>query len=160
MATPSYANILQEVQSRLYNLISTDITTYTFSADSQTFTVGIGTNNATVVDGIPKKLIQGTGYPYIIIPTGEVTEEILTMTKKKVRITTRIEIYARREKSLRIMSDRIREILETNKNTANWSAAGLAFKNITSSSLNSRLRDDGDMEYNMMFFVEHVFYGD
>lgn len=96
----SYDAILDELQSRLYSLVSGDATISSY------------TDN--IVDGLPiTKMQRGVGFPYIQIPTGNVAEEQFTPTKRKVFIETEITVFTRKASTERKIVDALRKIIES-----------------------------------------------
>ena len=97
----TYAAFLNNAQANLWYLISNDATVKTFTTN--------------VLDGIPRGLTEGTGFPYIIVPT-PVTggENYLTFKNKKDKIIFKVPVYDRKESVLRPLCDAVRNACQTN----------------------------------------------
>jgi hypothetical protein len=126
--------MLAESQANLWNLLKADATI-----------AGITKN---VLDGVPVGLTQGTGFPYVIVPTPVVDEEsYLTFSKKQETITFKVEIFDRKESVLRQLCDAIRSVCETNKMLFKRSYGMMEFKNART-SITYVVMEDNAIVYN------------
>ena len=112
-----YATLQSSLQSTVYTLLSDNI------------------DNVTVVDGVPKALLKGTGFPYIIVRTPTPTDEIVTFstTFRETTPSLDIEIWSEQESVVRTLSDSVREVLLENEATLR--GAGAYNPKIISSSI-------------------------
>jgi len=87
-------------------------------------------NNSTAVYGTyPQQFIDSAGgLPMVIVHKPEVTEQRITMTKKKFLISIRIESFTDNAAGLKVLSDAVRNALETNKVTTRGSNQLYHFK--------------------------------
>ena len=102
MAEVTYANFFSEAQANLWALVKNDATVKTFTPH--------------VIDGIPLGLTQGIGFPYVIIPTPATGgEHYLTLTRKMKTIVFKMEIFDRKEATLRSLLNAVSNVIESNK---------------------------------------------
>lgn len=134
MGEVTYANFLTEAQSNLWSLLRADTTIATYTKN--------------VLDGIPLGLTKGTGFPYVIVPTPEVSDEhYLTFTKKIESISFRVDVFDRKESVLRSLCDAIRNACETNKTLFKNSYGMFKFIN-GNTSLAYDVQEDNSVVYN------------
>jgi hypothetical protein len=89
----------------------------------------VDTNSNGVYGAYPQQFIDNAGgLPMVIVHKPEVTEQRLTMTKKKFMVTIRIESFADKADTLKTLSDAVRNALETNKATTRGSNQLYHFK--------------------------------
>ena len=69
------------------------------------------------MDGVPKKLMEGTGFPYVLTRTPEVREDRVTMEKYESICTMIIQVVSKRESVARSLADEVRGLLKDNINT-------------------------------------------
>ena len=95
----TYATFLTNAQANLWDLISNDSVIQSYTKN--------------VLDGIPVGLTKGTGFPYIIIPTPTVPSAgHITLTHVREIIEFKVDVFDRRERVLRPLCDRIRDLCE------------------------------------------------
>jgi len=140
----AYATLLNDVQSEIHTILSTDATVIGFTTK--------------IVDGLPYTDMQrGRGFPYIKIPIGTLAESQKTMGKIMVIISVPITVYTRKASTLRQLSDAIRNALKTNQNVTE----GLALHNFfpTATSPNEFLLPDKKPLYEYSILVQYKWVG-
>jgi hypothetical protein len=141
MGEVTYANFLTEAQANLWNLLKADTTLAGYTKN--------------VLDGVPLGLTKGTGFPYVIVPTPEVTsEDYLTFTKKISHIAFRVSVFDRKESVLRLVCDAVRNACETNKVLFKNSYGMFRFLN-ANTSLSYDVQDDGAVVYTYMMNISY-----
>jgi len=119
MGEVTYANFLTEAQANLWNLLKANATVLSYTKN--------------VLDGVPIGLTEGTGFPYVIVPTPTVTEEkYITFSKKIQTVSFKIDIFDRKESVSRLLGDAVKNCIETNK--ASFSTSYGMYRFINSSS--------------------------
>jgi hypothetical protein len=137
----TYANFLTEGQANLWNLLKADATVLSYTKN--------------ILDGVPLGLTEGTGFPYIIVPTPTVSEEhYITFSKKIETVVFRIDIFDRKESVSRLLGDAVRSCIETNKATFGTSYGMYRFIN-ASTSLSYVRVDDRSVVYDYALNIEY-----
>lgn len=103
MVDTTYANVLDNAQTTIRNLLVADSTVTTYSPK--------------VVDGTPEALTRGVGFPIVIVHTPEISEEFYSFTTKKIMITFGIEVVGKVETNVRKLTDAVRNALSANQAT-------------------------------------------
>lgn len=143
MTVVTIANFLTASQGNLWTLIRNDVT------------VSAITKN--VLDGIPVGLTAGTGFPYVIVPTPEVTNgERVTLNSKREHVTFKVSVFDRKESVLRTLCDAIRNAVETNKNV--FAGYGMYQYMNTSTSLSYVIQEDNAVVYNYVLSFEYEWW--
>jgi hypothetical protein len=96
------------VQKTIWNILNTDSTVKFY----------IPAEN--IIDQIPAKLLQGQGFPYIIVHSPTIAEDPLTLgttRKTAVKIDVVVEIYDRKQMNVRSLADAVRNAISSNQNT-------------------------------------------
>jgi len=102
------SNMHTLVQKTIWNILNTDAT------------VKFWIPAVNIIDQIPAKLLQGQGFPYIIVHSPTIAEEALTLgptRKTQIKINIVVEIYDRKQCNLRSLADAVRNAISTNQNT-------------------------------------------
>lgn len=102
MAVIAYENVSNELQSQIISILKNN------SSNTHSFTTN-------VLDGSPKSLWQGRGFPYVLVHTPMISEENITMSKKLMKATVEIEIISEQEGIVRQVYDAVRTDLNNNK---------------------------------------------
>ena len=136
MGEVTYANFLSEAQSNLWTLLKADATLATYTKN--------------VLDGIPLGLTKGTGFPYVIVPTPEVTDEhYLTFSKKIEAVSFKVEVFDRKESVLRNVCDAIRNCVGSAANTKIFGNTYGMYKFLNATtSLGYDIQEDNSVVYN------------
>ena len=102
------ANMHVLVQKTIWNILNADtMVRYWIPAEN-------------IIDQIPTKLLQGQGFPYIIVHSPTIAEEVLTLgptRKMQAKINIVVEIYDRKQCNVRQLADAVRNALATNQTT-------------------------------------------
>jgi len=140
----SYDAILDELQGKLYSLVSGDATISSY------------TDN--IVDGLPvTKMQRGVGFPYIQIPTGNVVESQFTPTKRRVLVETEITVFTRKISNERKLVDALRKIIESSDSSVR--AEGFYKPEIVSTSRRPFVLPDGKPLYEYSMVVRYEWRG-
>jgi len=103
MATIEYSNVSNELHTQVLSILQSDST--------------ISGKTSNVMDGSPKELWKGRGFPYILVHTPVVSEEKKTQTKFMMVARMKIEIVSIQESKVRALYDNVRNALKTNRKT-------------------------------------------
>jgi len=103
MTASTYASICDNTQSTIHGIISSD--------------ANIVAQGTKVIDGIPHDLLKGRGTDIVSVHTPVIYEELMTRTKYKIIVVTKIEIFAFKEEVCRDLTDFVRASLFNNLNT-------------------------------------------
>jgi len=101
-----YSSIYDTVQSTIHDILTNDTTL-----------TALTTN---ILDGEPKNLMKGIGFPYVIINTPSISDEnrlSLSNTTFGCNVIVPISVYDKVEKNVRRVSDAVRRALKSNQNT-------------------------------------------
>lgn len=101
MARISYDTAADEIQSLVRGQLASDLVSFTKN----------------VYDGLPPKLAEGHGYPYVIVHTPSIDEDMFTFHKVKLSVRVTIEVYSIKEGNVRQGIDRVRKSLYDAKDT-------------------------------------------
>ena len=144
MAEVTYANFFSEAQANLWALVKNDATVKSFTPH--------------VIDGIPLGLTQGIGFPYVIIPTPATGgENYLTFTHKKKTIVFRMEIFDRKEATLRSLLNAVSNVIESNKIVFNNSYGMFKYLNSSGSMVYDIMEDNNVVyDYSLVATYEWV----
>jgi len=138
------ANSLTESQSNLWTLLKTNATILSYTKN--------------VLDGVPLGLTSGTGFPYIIVPTPEISSgEWVTLTKKNEKLVFKVEIFDRKESVLRSICDAIRDVVQTNS-TIFANTHGMYKYMNTSGILSYVIQEDKSVVYNYTLTLEYLWW--
>jgi len=101
MASTTYANASSNIQTTIYNLLNSNL------------------SNVNVLDGTPKQLMKGTGFPYVIVRTPTLSDDNIVLNNRFAEVTAvmEIEIWSEKESVVRSFYDSIRSIFRDNLST-------------------------------------------
>ena len=126
-----YDETVDQLQTTLYFLLKEDTNVASF--------VQLGTNKFNIYDGDPTT--QGRiGFPYIVIHTPTFVETRFTQTKRWLDFTVRIELYDKKEKNVRQLTDAVRTALATGESRTK--VKGYFEQRIINSTLSSTFLND------------------
>lgn len=163
MTITTLANSVQTLQNTIYNILKSDTTTITFThADSEITTRTLGDLN--IMDGIPVQLIEGVGFPYIIVHTPEENSERLTLTKHKTEFNVHIEIIGKYEGNVRTLTDAVKDALHnaqaTTKASGYWWYGRRIRTNLNYTYLQSFTgKKEGKPVWHMDLFLTYLWMG-
>jgi hypothetical protein len=101
MTDIGYSNVSNELQAQVIALLRADATI-----------AAITTN---ILDGSPKEMWDGRGYPYVLCHSPEISETKLTLTKFDMYARILIEVVSEQESVARQLYDAVRDCLKSNK---------------------------------------------
>ena len=107
IGTVDYTNVLNTVQQNVYQILTNDSTVTTSST--------YGTVN--IMDGMPAMFWRNKGFPYILVRTPSIEEERITQTRFRATTRVPIEIYSRKESTVRQLADAVRTALYNYRHT-------------------------------------------
>lgn len=105
MVATTYANIVDNVETTIYAILSADTTIVT-------------TLGAKVVSDVPEAITRGQGFPYVVVNPASINEDRLTFSEKNVRVTSLIEVYSSKAANARKIADAVRNALKSNISTS------------------------------------------
>lgn len=142
MTAVALSTIRDDIQSTLYNIISSDNTVKTYTKN--------------VYDGRPPSLAEGTGFPYIIIHTSALSKTPLTdgINRKYIMASsTTIELYDKQEGVLRELIDAVEHALLSNQTTTRQNH--MFNLQMTSANPSSRTQPNGSNVWNCRLSVNY-----
>ena len=161
MTTTYMSNAIQTLQSSILSILRADTTSLTIAyADGTTGTIKLSAD-VKILDGIPVDMLKGIGFPYIIVHTPEENTERLTFSKHKTEFTVHIEILDRRESNVRILSDEVKNALDSNQNTTKGSGYTLFGRRIRTNINSVSLPNEEKMKpiWHMNMFFTYLWSG-
>ncbi len=149
-STVSYSNILTACQANVWTLITSDTTSITFE-NGETDTL----SNMKIIDGSFNFESKNITFPLILVHSAAPSDEFYSFSKLASDIDIEIEVLAVREKTVRLIIDRIRAILQSNQSTTHTYKMQL-YKSkvigITSSMIDTRLVHSGTLMANYQYY--------
>lgn len=108
------------------------------------------TNNAVLISAYAKTFTKdASGKDFVAIHKPNVSEEMLTVTKKKYPFSIDIEIVVSEEEQLKVISDAVRARIESNRATAR-TTDGLLMLRFTNDEITYEERDNVRMFHNIL----------
>ncbi len=145
----NYNTILEDVQSQIHTILSSDTTSITFHNG----VIGTIASNIKVLDGVPETLVRNVGFPYILVQTPYTSESRIAQNKFRVIINVPIEVYDTVEKNVRRITDTIRKILKSSQATTR--AIQLYEYHADTVSLSRQIIDTGKTVYTGNVNIEY-----
>jgi hypothetical protein len=149
MTAVSLSTIRDDIQSTVYDILSTDTTVKTYTEN--------------VYDGRPPKMAEGIGFPYIIVHTPSISREKLTFTNSitnrrySIECSTTLEVYSKKEGDLRKLMDAIEDSLFRGQDTTRGKQ--LFDLRIESDDPRSQPRTDGTNVWTINIIIYYIVRG-
>lgn len=120
MTYATYSTIGTEAQSALWTILR-----------GETALTAL-VNSTNIVDGVPVGLIEGVGFPYVVVNGPAISEESINLaqTKMSVNLEFNISAYATQESILRSVVDAIRKAITNATDRNTFLGVGLVLVNI------------------------------
>lgn len=110
--TVTYGTVCTALQTNIYKLLSEDSTNITFENN-----ISQSISGMKVIDGSYNFEAKNMTFPLILVHTPTVNDNFYTLSKLSSELDVEIEVFATREKTVRLISDRIRALLQGSQST-------------------------------------------
>lgn len=131
----SYSNISNAVQTNLWTLISQDSTSVAFeNGESQAMAT------MKIIDGSFPTEAKNLTFPLILVHSATPKDDYYSFTNLTSDIGLEVEVFATREKTVRLIIDRIRALLQSSQTTTR--SQGVEFYKSTVTGISNSMVDN------------------